>query len=505
MRNLKMKMFVSLFGTMIFISGCKKFEDIRVVDNVKYDAEFAIPLINSRVSLQDILDNEENIAVLEIDDNGDMTLNYEAEFEHNSVNELIGEIPSFPLVLIDSVTNVPVQVFDNLELNTISLKSGTISFNIQSGITENIDVTITIPELTKNGIPFTTDLELVYFGSLPVVAIINPISVEGYTLDLTGNEVQIIYNAVTASGDRVVLDLVVGAAENWNYDLIQGVAEQQIFPISRDSIVIDLYGSWLEGDISFEDPRIAIEVENSFGFPIGVKLINVVAITSTGSEVYLTTTEDNFEVNYPSLDEMGESKTTTFYFDKNNSNIRDILNTRPTKLYYEIEGTLNPNDINELGFVTDQSDLTSLVMLELPIYGTASGFTIQTSADMDLQDIDLISDAEFKIITDNGMPIDVDLQLYFQDEKENIIDSLFYEPQRLLAAASVDMSGNATNTSETTTFVEVSEERMLSIQNAKSTLINVAFSTSDNGNTSVRINSIQDVEIRMGAKIGLEN
>ena len=137
-----MKMFVSLIGTMIFISSCKKFEDIRVVDNVKYDAEFAIPLVNSRVSLQDILNSEENIAVLEIDDDGDMTLNYEAEFEHNSVNELIGEIPSFPLVLIDSVTNVPVQVFDNIELNTISLKGGTISFNIQSGITENIDVTI---------------------------------------------------------------------------------------------------------------------------------------------------------------------------------------------------------------------------------------------------------------------------------------------------------------------------------------------------------------------------
>ena len=257
-----MKMFVSLIGTMIFISSCKKFEDIRVVDNVKYDAEFAIPLVNSRVSLQDILNSEENIAVLEIDDDGDMTLNYEAEFEHNSVNELIGEIPSFPLVLIDSVTNVPVQVFDNIELNTISLKGGTISFNIQSGITENIDVTITIPELTKNGIPFTTDLKLVYFGSLPVAAIINSISVEGYILDLTGNEVQIIYDAVTASGNRVVLDLVIGAANNWNYDLIQGVAEQQTFPISRDSIVIDLYGSWLEGDISFEDPRIAIEVEN---------------------------------------------------------------------------------------------------------------------------------------------------------------------------------------------------------------------------------------------------
>ena len=498
-------MALSLIASILTLSSCKKFEDIRVVDDINYNPEFAIPLINSSVSLQDILDSEENIAILEIDNDGNMTLNYEAEFEHNSATELIGEIPSFPLILVDTVTNVPVQVFNNVELNSISLKSGTISFNIQSGITENIDLTITIPELTKNGIPFSTNLPLVYQGSLPVSAQINPISVEGYALDLTGNSVQINYDAITNGGDKVVIDFIAGSADNWNYDLIEGVAEQQAFDISQDSIEIDLYGSWLEGEISFEDPQIAIEVENSFGFPIGVQLINVVAITSAGNEVYLTTTNNSFDVNYPAMNEIGESKTTTFYFDKNNSNIKEIIQTRPTKLYYEIEGILNPDDLDDTGFITDQSDLTSLLMLELPIHGTATGFTVQTNADMDLQDIDIINDAEFKIITDNGMPIDVELQLYFQDEKENIIDSLFNEPKTLLGAASVDTNGNTTSTTEITTFVDIPKERMLSIQNATTAIIRVAFSTLNNGTTPVQINSSQDVKVRMGAKIGLEN
>jgi len=496
---------LGLIACVLILSSCKKFEDIRVVDEIDYNPEFAIPLINSSISLQDILDSEEDIAILEIDDDGNMTLNYEAEFEHNSANEIIGDIPSFPLILIDTVTNVPVQVFNNVDLNSISLKSGTISFNIQSGIAENIDLTITIPELTKNGIPFSTNLQLVYQGSLPVSAQIDPISVEEYVLDMTGNTVEINYDAITNSSEKVVLDLITGLADNWNYDLIEGTANQQVFDITQDSIEIDLYGSWLEGEISFEDPRIAIEVENSFGFPMGVKLINVMAITSAGDEVYMTTTNNSFDVNFPAMNEKGESKTTTFYFDKNNSNIKDILNTRPTKLYYEIEGILNPNDLDDIGFITDQSDLTSLLMLELPIHGTASGFTVQTTADMDLQDIDIISDAEFKIITDNGMPIDVELQLYFQDEKDNIIDSLFSEPKTLLGAASVDSNGNTTNTTEITTFVDVPKERMLSIQNAKTAIINVAFSTLNNGSIPVRINSSQDVEVRMGAKIGLEN
>lgn len=505
MRNQQTTVFIILIGTVFLLSACKKIADIRVVDDVAYDAEFAIPLVNSKISLQDILDNEEDISILEIDENGNMTLNYEAEFEYNPINELLQEIPDFPLALLDSATTIPFQVFDNFDINSLSLKSGTLSFNLQSGIPENIDITITIPQLTKNGIPFSTNLDLVYLGSLPVTATIDPLSVQDYTLDLTGNTLQVNYAAITGSNNHVIIDLITGVAEDWNFDMAQGIFTQQTFPISQDSIEVDLFGNWLEGNISFEDPRIAIQIENSYGVPVAVQLKNVYAVTATGNVVSLTTSANNFEIDYPALNELGEVKTTTFYFDKNNSNIKEFLNTRPTKLYYEIEGMLNPDNTNEPGFITDQSNLASKLRLELPIYGAATGFTVETSSEIDLQDLEMISDAEFKIITDNGMPIDVSLQLYFQDENENIIDSLFTERQTLLSAANVDINGNTVNSSEVTTFIDVSKERMTMIQNARNILINASFSTLDHGNTSVRINSTQEVAVRMGAKIGLEN
>ncbi len=505
MRNSLNKVIATLIGTIILLSSCKKLEDIIVVDNINYDAEFAIPLINTSVSLQDILNSEDDISILKIDEDGNISLNYEAEFEHNSANEFIGEIPSFPLVLLDSNTTIPFLVSNNFELNSISLNNGTLSFNLQSGIAENINVTLTIPQLTKDGLPFTTKLDLVYQGSLPVTAIIDPMNVEGYKMDLTENSVSVNYEAITGSGDHVILDLVTGMAENWNYNLAQGTASQQTFNISKDTIEIDLYGSWLNGDISFEDPRIAIQVENSFGFPMSIKLINVVAITSAGNEFNLTTTVNSFDVNYPANNEIGESKTTIFYFDKNNSNIRDILNAQPTKIIYEIEGTINPQNTNEPGFITDQSDLTSLLTVELPIYGTASNFTVQTTVGLDLQDIENIGDVEFKLITDNGLPIDVDFQLYFQDENENIIDSLFNQTQTVLSSATIDTNGNTNNTTEVTTFIDITKDRMLMIQNATTALINISFSTINNGNTPVIINSAQNVEIRIGAKIGLGN
>lgn len=490
---------------ILLLSGCKKLEDIRVVEDINYNAEFAIPLINTRVSLQDILDSEDDISILEIDENGNMTLNYEAEFEYNSASELIGVIPSFPLVLLDTNTVIPFEVFDNVQPNSISLKSGTISFNLQSGISENINITLRIPQLTKDGLPFTTNFELFYQGSLPVTATIDPLSVEGYTLDLSQNSIEVNYEAITGSGDYVIVNLITGMAENWNYDLIKGIASQYTFNISKDTIDINLFNGWLNGDISFEDPRIAFQVENSFGIPMSAKLINVVAITSSGNEISLTTTSNSFELNYPSISEIGESKTTVFYFDKNNSNIKEIIENKPTKILYEIEGTVNPQNINEIGFITDQSNLTSLLKIELPIHGTASGFTIQTTVALDLQDIENIGDVEFKLITNNGLPIDVDFQMYFQDENENIIDSLFNQAQTVLSSATIDTNGNTNNTTEVTTFINIPKERMLMIQQANTALLNVSFSTSNNGNTPVIINSSQYVEIRMGAKIGLGN
>ncbi len=505
MRSPKTLLILSFLTTVLFFSACKKFEDVKVVEDVNYEAEFAIPLINSKLSLQDIIDSEGDFEELEIDENGNMFLNYSAEFEHNTVDELLGEIPSIPLVLTDTTMTVPVQVFDNLELNSISLKSGTLSFSLHSSIAENTNVTITIPQLTKDGLTFSTNLDLIYQGTLPITASADQLPIEGYILDLTENSVQINYEAVTNSGDHIVLDLVTGSADDWNYELVEGIWDQQTFTISNDSIEVDLFGNWLDGEVSFEDPRLAVRVENSYGFPVSVQLKNAVAITSAGNEIPLTTTGNSFDVNYPLMNEQGEMKSTTFYFDKNNSNIKDILNAGPTKLIYEIEGTINPEDLNDPGFLTDQSDLMSLVTLELPAYGTASGFTIETTADIDLGEIENINGAEFKIITDNGLPIDVYLQLYFQDENENILDSLFHQSQAILGAASVDTQGNTVNSTEMVNYIDVSKERMLMIQNAKSVKIQASFSTTNDGNTSVIVNSSQELEIRMGAKIGLED
>lgn len=496
---------ISVAAVLIFVTACKKFEDIRIAEEVAYDAEFAVPLVNARISLQDILDGEDDLSILEINDDGSMTLKYEAELQSYPSSDLLEEMPDLPFAVPDPATEIPIQFFDNFAINSISLKSGTLSFNFQSGLTEDIDVTITLPQLTKNGVPFSADIFMDYQGSLPVSAAITPVSIEGYALELNGNVLQINYEATTASNESVVLDLVTGIAENWQFEIVTGTISQQTFNIAKDTIEIDLFDSQIDGEISFEDPKINVRIENSYGFPVTVQLKNVMVITAEGDEMEVNLNGNSFEINYPGMNETGESKTTAFILDKDNSNIREILSARPTKLYFEIDGILNPENSVDPGFVMDQSDLTAILDLELPIYGTASGFTLETTAEIDLNDMDNISSAEFKVVTDNMMPIDLGLQLYFRDGQENILDSLFEQRKTILAAADVDVHGNTTTPKEMITFVSLPKERMDMVQNAKSVLIQASFSTLNYGNTPVVIKTSQDVVVRVGAKFGVEN
>ena len=78
----------------------------------------------------------------------------------------------------------------------------------------------------------------------------------------------------------------------------------------------------------------------------------------------------------------------------------------------------NPDEDTDIrGFVTDSSYYKVRVDVDLPLYGSAIDFTVTgyalawTSTGFDEVDY-----AEFKLVTENGMPVSIDMQGYFLDE-----------------------------------------------------------------------------------------
>ena len=500
------KMTFALFCVcVLLIQSCQKVDDFRSVDSVNHHPEFAVPLINTSLSLDEALEEIDDISFLKIDPDGSMTFNYTQDTIQKRTSDLIQEIEDFPIALVDSFISVQLQLFDNLAVTNLHLKTGTISFDIQSSHTEDINLNIIFPGMTKNGVPFEMTRMIQYQGDSPVSANIAAESVEGFDLAMPGGNLEIRYEAYNTSGARVMLDIVHGEAKDWTFSSVEGVWATESFVLDNGSIKIDLFESWVEGQVSFEDPKLKIDLTNSIGIPMQIKFQNLVAHTTDGNDIPITSVfDEGYNISYPALNEMGQEKTNQIIFDKNNSNIISVFNARPEFITYEIIAVMNPENTTETGFISENSALSGSIGIEVPVFGTAAGFTIETGSEFSIDKVEEISHVEFKLITLNEIPLDLGMQLYFTDEAGTVIDSLFEEQETILAGPATAANGTVLTPSEQINIIAIPEERLDKIQTATQIITKASLSTSNSGMTPVQIFTNQKVVVKMGAIFGLE-
>ncbi|MEM9921834.1 MAG: hypothetical protein AAF990_27265, partial [Bacteroidota bacterium] len=401
-------------------------------------------------------------------------------------------------------TSLPFAPYSGGSVRFMELSAGSLEFRLVSARTQDVQVRIRIPSLTRDGVVFERTVSIVYSGSTPSEAFMEPISVEGYRLEVVNDEIQLEYTA-TSNGQVVEIEPIVGQARGWEIANVQGNFEEQQFQVKYDSIEIELFDLWSGGRLTFEEPKLVVTFENSFGFPAAGRIRNLRAITVDNQVInFETDSPDNtFDIAYPSVAEMGSTKTTAITFDKNNSNIDDILNAQPRLLVYELDLTLNPTDQQDvIGFVASESEVVTHVNVELPVYGTASEFEIEERAEFDMgEDTDEIIEGEIKLIAENGIPINLGLQFYFTNQSDQIVDSLFSAQTLVLPAAEVDTDGNVIRTGDATTVIAVSPARMDLLRTYKDIITSAVISTSNTDNRSVRVNANQVLDIKLGARL----
>jgi hypothetical protein len=193
----------------------------------------------------------------------------------------------------------------------------------------------------------------------------------------------------------------------------------------------------------------------------------------------------------------------TFAFNTDNSNIEDVLGSRPIALDYDVDAQMNPDSIPGLrGFVTDSSFYKIQIEVDLPIQGKASGFGLRDTFNVDFDNFDEVKEVEFKLVADNEMPLEVAGQGYFLDHNGVVLDSLFSEgKQVLVASATVGSDGVVTERSTQTSFINFPAARFKAVQPAKKLALKAFFSTFNNGQQSVKAFANQGVELRLGMKV----
>ena len=505
MKNLRYLLIPAIAAILVVLSACKKdFDDLEV----KSDAEYAFPLFFGDLKLQKLIENSGDSISLQIDANGEMRFKYSGNVVSRTTDEIYSAIPAIPALVTDTFYGVPVKLNNNITIKKADVSAGTVFFTYKSYHTQNVTVKITIPELKKNGVAWSTSRYLPYTGNTPITDVILPISVAGYSLDIPNDTMHIRYEAVKQDGQRDTLSSFAMLVNGLKFSYMEGYFGNEVFPISRDTIHLNIYKNLLGGELYFEDPKVTVNVFNSFGFPVRSK-VNIVKFKGSKGEEYDLESPyvtNGFDFGYPKITEKGKTVITSFSFDKNNSNIVPILNSSPVALDYQIDAIANPDsDPSIIGFMTDSSYFLVNVAVDLPIYGRAKNFLLEEDFSSDFGKLDGFREAEFKLLTENKLPLDATMQMYFLDANGQKLDSAFTQEQLLIEAAKVDATGLPTGVSKKETIIQFNEAQLNAVRKTKTIRVVAYVSTTSGGTVPVHINASQGLSVKMGAKAKLTN
>ena len=505
---------------LLLLVGCKV-DELTSADIVSGEAEFAIPLGSAKTTVEELLANfDENTAVEIGPDNiihlvyrGDVLTQYAAEY-------LIEAAQSIPPIIPIVDTNFMVLPFSSpevLEVDKAYYKTGIVSIAVESKqYIGPVKLKVTLPQVFKNGVPFSieTVFDSPVTGGIPGIGKeLNGVatSVAGSVLiPNSDGAITVEYEAITEGGmgDTIILDVVTLINKDVYFSYFEGYLGNEVFNGGRDTIQIDFFENWTQGDVFFKDPIIKINITNSFGVPTRSVIDTFDILTADGRRIPLRSqyidNVNGIDFPYPLID--GDSATLTFDFDKTNSNIDTVLGSRPIALDYKVDARMNPDtNVTLRGFISEESFYKIQVEVDLPLHGRASGFGIVEDFNIDFSGYEDVLEAEFKMVADNGTPLNIAGQAYFVDGTGAILDSLFDAgAATIVGAAVVDNDGNVISPTTEISFTTFDAERFDHLRAAEKIMLHSFFSTSNGGQQTVKAFAGQEAEIRMGLKLKTE-
>lgn len=468
--------------------------------------EFAIPLINSSLSIQNVLDQTNTGQLVQVDGNNFITVSYEQEVLSTDTVGLV-VMPGFSIPQLVNVQTAPTPFPTDFDIDKIDVKNGKLYINFESNTINDVTVVLRIPTITKNGIQLEHTMNVSGNGTVPF-AYEDSVDLATYTMDFTSGTFQSEYDATDdVTNLPVILSNFFLNFPALEYSYIEGYFGQQEFAFPVEELSLELLDQWKSGQVTFTDPRIRLRFKNSYGFPIRINFDTLQALTRDNGDIDLAITgfSNGKDLAYPSLSEVGAEKATNVDIDKNNSNIVNILEEVPYGLRHKFSGLANPTANSSIkGFATDNSKITLTVIAELPMEGAVSDFKLLDTFALDLTGETIPEgEAEFKIITNNGFPLDIDLQCYFLNEFGVAIDSMFLgNAVNFIQAAPIDGTGKVTTSLETITFAGFTRDQINAIrQESRNIVLSATFSSTDNGSTPIKLYSDYALGIQIGVKI----
>lgn len=505
-------------GLLLFLSlGCSgPLEDLSRIDETRYNAAYAVPIIDSEVTLSELIGDVNEDVSLSVDPDGLLRFRYSGEVPAVSSDVIFARLEELARGVFLPITRnrlaAPFGGAGDVDIDELRVKGGLLSYGLTNGYDRPVTVTLSLPDAALNGVPFSVSAELpAYSGSGPLPSSANqdePINLAGYVITIPNDSLYFELDVVDDQGNELApSEGTVVAITNLRFSYMEGYLGRALYPGGRDTVEVDFFDNYLEGEIFFENPTITMTLINTFGVPAlaQVSALNVIDVNGNVIPITGDAVDAGFYFAFPRTP--GDTAYTTFVFDNSNSNIAEVLSARPVALDYQINALINPDSDTEIvGFLTDSSAYQARVAVELPLYGNASDFTVRDTFAIDLMDrYEDVVGVDFRLTTRNGLPLAIELQGTFLDANGNALADLNDGRIQLLQAAAVDADGNTTSVAAETNDITFAGDRLEAIRSATSLVITLDISTTEGGTPFVRVTDNQMLQVLLGAVVKVEN
>lgn len=450
-----------------------------------------------------------------IDENQFISLGY-----LNTLSSLSGSesvvLDALEIPMPDSMLVFPHnQIPSLLPSGSFLVNNGSLIINFLSGHQEDLEVVFRVAEISEGGTAFEETIEVVFPGAIPVI-VEQVIDLEDHVIDLNSGQFQLSYSARNADGETRLLGQVsIRFTELGCKRVVTNELEELTFDLPNEGVVLGLFEGQDPGRVNFENPAMSLNINNGYGFPMEFFVGEITAINSFGDSLNLELNiADGFELNFPDASMEGEEVTTVLNFNIDNSNIKELINLAPVEIeFHSFAKTTASNDPNQNFFALAESKISTDLVLDIPVFAAVQQFTIEEreAFNFDRDEITFESDREvvidemeFSLHATNNMPVGIEYQIYFEDESEQILDSLFTDQRNFIEAAEVNEEGEVIRNVSTTVTEIVDGAKLERIENASFIKIKNTLTSDDFGAVKFFTTNGIDMDLGVIVKLSVE-
>ena len=530
-----MKKSLLFIVVVLFLSSCIKditdtIEKGQKLSGIQWNPTIAVPLVYSRLGLQDVLNEVQDFEYVRVEADGSLTLVYADEYESEIAENLLilddqsyGETFTLDALQLNTLNTSGTLVltynrtlghlFGANEIDKIWYKGGTLLLNISTTLEHDVAFKITIPEAKNNGTSLSETVSAIYTiapntGSSTIP--LQDLEIDFTKTPQTYSEMDVeLEITITKKGsnslkptETVTFDMQLLSQ---NYSKVTGLFDVLYFATPGDSFDIGFFENSQSGTSTIADPRIKFILKNSIGIPLAASITRFEGTNTDNNRVSLIGVPDPLPIPIIPNSEMWTTQVDSFELNKNTSNLADYINNRPASNYYKID-VKTANTGSDRHFLLDSSKVTARVEIDIPLEGTAKDFVLESSQpfSLELENPDQVKEILVRLYTENGFPADIATQLYFEDSVSNtVLDSLIIGDILILTSANVDGNGKVNMINPKTTDIVMGTVNVLQIKAANRIRIKAYFNTlKENGGNQpdVKFYDSYDFLLQMGVQ-----